>query len=98
MVENFVAETTKAGIGHGFYYSLTNNFYLNVAHHNAAGARGCLSGQACISQEQFEALALAQVKELWTRFGDLTEIWLDGGCGAMCNKVLMLPSAFRHAP
>jgi hypothetical protein len=40
-----------------------------------------------VTQAQFEALALAQVEELWTKFGDLTEIWLDGGCGAMCDKV-----------
>ena len=26
----FTNTLTRAGIGHGFYYSLTNNFYLNV--------------------------------------------------------------------
>merc|ERR1711972_1025881 len=46
-----------------------------------------IPGQAPVSQDQFEALALAQVTELWTKFGNLTEIWLDGGCGAMCDKV-----------
>ena len=30
VMEQFVAATEAAGIGHGFYYSLTNNFYLNV--------------------------------------------------------------------
>ena len=40
-----------------------------------------------MTQAQYEALALDQVTELWTSFGDLTEIWLDGGCGAMCDKV-----------
>jgi len=34
-----LAEFSKSmaahGIGHGFYYSLTNNFYLNVRSHNA---------------------------------------------------------------
>lgn len=25
--------------------------------------------------------------ELWTQFGGLDEIWLDGGCGSMCDKV-----------
>jgi hypothetical protein len=87
VVETFVAESRAAGIGTGFYYSLTNNFYLNVRGHKANGPRGCLPGQACVTQAQFEALALAQVEELWTKFGDLTEIWLDGGCGAMCDKV-----------
>lgn len=90
VLEQFVAATEAAGIGHGFYYSLTNNFYLNVAGHVAKGAAGCLPGQACITQAQFETLALAQVNELWTEFGALTEIWLDGGCGAMCDKVAAL--------
>jgi L-serine deaminase len=45
------------------------------------------AGQAPLSQAEYEALALAQVTELWTQFGNLTEIWLDGGCGAMCDKV-----------
>jgi hypothetical protein len=38
VIEQFVAATEAAGIGHGFYYSLTNNFYLNVAGHNARPA------------------------------------------------------------
>lgn len=32
-----------------------------------------------MTQQQFEAIALAQVTELWTRFGSLNEIWFDGG-------------------
>lgn len=87
VVEQFVAATEAAGIGHGFYYSLTNNFYLNVAGHTARPKSTALPGQAPVSQEEFEALALAQVSELWRNYGDLTEIWLDGGCGAMCDKV-----------
>jgi hypothetical protein len=31
VLEQFVAATTAAGIGHGFYYSLTNNYYLKCA-------------------------------------------------------------------
>jgi hypothetical protein len=46
-----------------------------------------LPGQAVVDQAQYETLALAQVTELWTQFGNLTEIWLDGGCGAMCDAV-----------
>ena len=29
VLEDFVAATEAAGIGHGFYYSLTNNYYLS---------------------------------------------------------------------
>ena len=46
-----------------------------------------LPGQANVTQAQYEDIALAQVTELWTHFGSLTEIWLDGGCGSMCDKV-----------
>lgn len=46
-----------------------------------------LPGQVSVTQAQYEALALAHVKELWTNFGALTEVWLDGGCGAMCDAV-----------
>ena len=38
-----------------------------------------LPGQQLVTQAQFEAIALAQVTELWTEFGELTEIWFDGG-------------------
>lgn len=31
VLRNFVASMTEAGLGYGFYYSLTNNFFLNVA-------------------------------------------------------------------
>ncbi len=72
----FVAATTARGIGHGFYYSLTNNFFLNVFGHSAHGNNSALPGQYPVSQEEFEALAFASVKELWTKYGNLTEIWL----------------------
>ena len=75
--KKFVAATTAAGIGHGFYYSLTNNFYLNAFGHNVQPPSTLQPGQANVTQAQYEDLALAQVKELWTEFGDLTEIWLD---------------------
>jgi alpha-L-fucosidase len=72
VVDQFVSAAKSAGIGYGFYYSLTNNFYLNVAHHQAQPRSTALPNQAPVTQPEFEALALAQVKELWTQFGPLT--------------------------
>lgn len=68
------------GIGHGFYYSLTDNFYLNVCN-RVAGAceKSPLPGQVPVTQAEFEAIAEEQVTELWTKYGNLTEIWFDGG-------------------
>ena len=87
VARQFVAATSAAGIGYGFYYSLTNNFFLNARDHVVQPASSLLPGQANVTQQQFEDIALAQVTELWTDFGNLTEIWLDGGCGRICDKV-----------
>lgn len=76
VLAQFAAATSARGIGHGFYYSLTNNFFLNVFGHAARGNSSALPGQYPVSQSEFEALAFASVKELWTRYGNLTEIWL----------------------
>lgn len=33
VLRQFSDAMTSAGLGHGFYYSLTNNFYMNVFGH-----------------------------------------------------------------
>jgi hypothetical protein len=35
----------------------------------------CLPGMYEVTQEQFEAICLAQVTELWSQYGNLSEIW-----------------------
>lgn len=78
MLTRTVLMTSSHTSGHGFYYSLTNNFFLNV-HGHYVGKGGLLPGQQKVTQAEFEAIALAQVTELWERFGGLDEIWFDGG-------------------
>lgn len=73
VLREFSDAATAGGIGHGFYYSLTNNFYLNVRSHVAQNGT-TLPGQQSVTQAQFETLALAQVTELWTEFGSLAEM------------------------
>ena len=87
VLKDFVATMQGAGLGYGFYYSLTNNFYVNAAAHVVRPPSTLLPGQANITQAQYEAIILGQVTELWTENGPLTEIWLDGGCGDLCDKV-----------
>ena len=54
--------------------SLTDNFYLNVQHHTAGFQNKTLAGQINVSQAEFEKIALGQVTELWSNYGNLSEI------------------------
>lgn len=38
-----------------------------------------LAGQINVTHEEYETMALGHLKELWTNYGELTEIWFDGG-------------------
>ena len=79
VVRAFSDTMAARGLGHGFYYSLTNNFFLNEAGFSVRPPSTLLPGQANVTQAQFEAIALASITELWTAFGSLNECWLDGG-------------------
>ena len=65
VLQQFSDAMQEADLGHGFYYSLTNNMYLNVQGHYVKDGP-LLPGQQNVTQAQFEAIALAQVTELWT--------------------------------
>ena len=78
VVQQFVDATSARGLGHGFYYSLTNNFFLNVRGHSVQP--NPIPGQyPGITQQQFEDLAFDSLKELWTNYGTSIELWFDGG-------------------
>lgn len=90
VMKMFAEAATAAGLGYGWYYSLTNNFRLNEFGHTVKPPSTLLPGQANVTQAQYEDIALAQMTEIWQSFGNLTEVWLDGGCGDMCDKVMAL--------
>ncbi|KAM3510810.1 hypothetical protein MY11210_005531 [Beauveria gryllotalpidicola] len=78
VVENFVESASKYGLGHGFYYSVVVNNYLNVqsAHvRNVPAGRGQLG----ITTDVYNDIVIEQLEELWGEYGNLTEIWFDGG-------------------
>jgi hexosaminidase len=79
VLQLFCESMEKHGIGHGFYYSLTNNMYLNVLSQTAGHYDPPLDRQVNVTQAEFEKIALHQLTELWTNYGNLTEVWFDGG-------------------
>ena len=62
-------------MGYGFYYSIMKSFYLC---HSFSGTNSCLKevlpGQHNFTDEQYKEIVKTQVTELWTNYGNLTEI------------------------
>jgi len=74
IVGDFFASCEKYGLKPGLYYSASCNAFCNVDNPGKV-----LSGGRR-AQEEYNALVLAQLTELWTRYGPVFEIWFDGGC------------------
>lgn len=70
----FVEACRRRGILPGFYYSVSCNQYMNVDN------PGLVRDHDPEAQKAYNEMALRQLTELWTRYGELFEIWFDGGC------------------
>eukprot|EP01084_Bolivina_argentea_P173936 301291_1 len=84
IAKEFANTLSAAGIGHGYYYSLATNFYLNVKQVYVQNTT-LLPGQIKVTQTQFQQIATNQLTELFSNYGNLTEFWFDGGTG---NQVM----------
>ena len=89
IVKDFVEQCAKYGITPGLYYSLNENYYLNV-HKGIVQTGKLVPGQANITQDIYGKIVLSQLNELWGNYGNLSEIWFDGGCslpGDTCGEI-----------
>lgn len=86
VVQLFSDSAVKYGIGHGFYYSTIVNNFLNVQDSlvNATWS----SGEIRISNETYDEIVIAQLTELWTKYGQLTEVSDRSGVLTRCPWVL----------
>lgn len=73
LVKSFVQSCAKFGIKPAFYYIAATNKYCSVD-----GGAVAAGGGLCGGQSDYEALVLAQLRELWTHYGELAELWFDG--------------------
>ncbi len=74
----FVAACKAYNIRPGFYHGSVNNAFLNVKG-GTVGAPTGIPGQAVITQDDYETILLANLRQLWTDYGELAEVWFDGG-------------------
>ena len=77
IAREFVDACRKYGIRPGFYHGAMNNAFLGVVSGKVSTSH--VPGQARITQEQYTRVLLANLRQLWTDYGPLAEVWFDGG-------------------
>ena len=91
VLREFVNSANAFGIGFGFYYSIMKSFYLC---HSLSGTNSCeeevLPNQHNVSDSQYKDIVTQQVTELWTEYGNLTEIWVDSPLGGFGDLMVKL--------
>lgn len=79
VVKAFIDSCKSHNVLPGIYYSLNQNYYLNVGGGKILSTP-LVPGQGNVTQDLYSKIVLAQMKELWSNYGPLAEVWFDGGC------------------
>ena len=95
LVGNFMQSCRKVGIRTGLYYSVVWNNWLNVQ--NSHVQPGPIApGQISIDQMTYESIVVQQLEELWKNYGELLEIWFDGGYSdSLKDRILQLLNTYQ---
>jgi alpha-L-fucosidase len=73
IVADFFASCQRYGLRPGLYCSAACNAYLNVDN------PGRVLSDDAAEQQRYNDIVIQQLTELWTNYGDLFEVWFDGG-------------------
>ena len=73
IVKDFIASCKKYGLRPGIYASTTANGFLKVDNPGKV-----VSGNLQ-EQKKYNDIVQMQLNELWTNYGELFEVWFDGG-------------------
>ena len=80
VLREFVDAARAAGIKPGIYYILNNNKFLRCAAcKDGSNEPTFKKGSVAVTGEQYRSIVLAQLAEIWGSYGELTELWFDGG-------------------
>ena len=71
MVADFVKSCEKYGIKPGLYYSVCDSDYYGVVH-------GVMQHDARVTWDEYANIVLTQLREIWSRYGEMGELWFDG--------------------
>lgn len=70
IVRDFIASCKKYGLKPGLYYNTNMNAYQEAGF-------GKIKND--VEQKEYNKYVLGQLAEIWSNYGDLFEIWFDGG-------------------
>jgi len=73
IVKEFIESCRKYGIKPGIYASTTANGYCYVDN------PGLIQEDSPVTQDEYVKIVDRQLTELWSNYGELFEIWFDGG-------------------
>ncbi|MHA1111672.1 MAG: alpha-L-fucosidase [Promethearchaeota archaeon] len=73
IVGEFIASCRKFGLKPGLYYSTGCNAFMKFDMGNR------MPDQSSSEYKQYSQLVEQQLRELWSNYGELFEIWFDGG-------------------
>jgi hypothetical protein len=77
VVDAFVRSARAMQQPIGLYYSLTNNARTKTCGGNILPNPS--PGQLSVTPLQYDSLVRSHLTELWSRYGELSEVWFDGG-------------------
>jgi len=96
LVQDFVRSCETYNIKPGLYASVSANGYLGVDRHRIVD-RG--HGDTPVTLPEYSRICEQMLSELWGRYGDLFEIWFDGGAlPAEEGGPDLIPILERHQP
>ena len=75
IVGDFFKSCKKYGVKPGLYYSASYNGYMGVVNPGTHE-----TDPTPEKQQAYNEFVIRQLTELWTWYGDVFEIWFDGGC------------------
>lgn len=75
--------------------TLTLSHFPSICHQ--VQNRPLKPGQMNVTQETYDQIVLQQLREIWTRYGTLDEIWFDGGSVSL-SRSLCLSSSSDYVP